>query len=103
VPKAVGEARRFVGRGLAQHVRGRLRDQLLDLALVEHREARRHVRLERHEMQEALAEGVDGLDLQAARRLDRAREQAAREAQMLRARPLAFKLRELAASARRRA
>ena len=47
--------------------------------VVEDREAGRHARLERKALQQALAEGVDRLHLEAARRLDRAREQRAGE------------------------
>ncbi len=52
--------------------------QRLRLGLVEHLEARRHARLERKALQQRLAEGVDGEDVDAARRVEHAREQAAR-------------------------
>ena len=65
--EGVGELRRRLRRGLRQHLLRRLRDLFPDLRLVEHAEAGRDVRLERDEVQEAFAEGVDGFDLQAAR------------------------------------
>ena len=80
---------------LGEHVRGRLGDEFGRLALVEHGEARRHVRLERHKVQEALAEGVDRLDLEAAGGLDGAGEEAPRQLHLSGARPLAFELRQL--------
>ena len=55
------------------------RQHLLRAALVGHFEARRHVGLEREEMQQALAKGVDRLDLEAAGRLDRTGEEAPSE------------------------
>ncbi len=61
--------------------RARLLHQQRRLALLGDAKPRRDIGLEREEMQQALAEGVDRLDLQAARRLDGAREQAAREAE----------------------
>ncbi len=51
--------------------------------LVEDREARRHARLQRKALQQALAEGVDGLHLEAAGRLDGHREQRARALDLL--------------------
>ena len=84
---AAGELRQRLGRGLRQHLLRRLRDLLPDLRLVEHAEAGGDVRLEGHEVQEAIAERMDGLDLQAARRLDRAREKPARLSEMIRRRP----------------
>ena len=56
-----------------------------DLRLVQDGEARRDVGLERDEVQQALAEGVQGLDLEAARRLHRPGEQAAGEPDLRRA------------------
>ena len=61
--------RQQLAPGLAQHFR--LGDIVGDL------EARRHIRLERRRLQHAGAEGVDGLDLQPARRLQRLGEQPA--------------------------
>ncbi len=52
--------------------------------VVEDLEARLHARLEREAAQEPLAERVDRLDLEAARRLERAREQRPRPPQALR-------------------
>ena len=48
------------------------------LLVVENFEAGRHARLERKALQQALAEGMDGLHLEAARRLDGPGEQPAR-------------------------
>src|SRR5580704_12419892 len=56
------------------------------LALVEHPERRRDIRLEREELQKPFAEGVKGLDPQAPGCLDRAREQLSGEYEILRAR-----------------
>ena len=97
-----GQGGIVTGGRLGKHVRGRLGDEFGRLALVEHGEARRHVRLERHKVQEALAEGVDRLDLEAARRLDRAGEEAPRQLHLSGARPLAFELRQLGDQLRRR-
>ena len=51
--------------------------QCLGPAVLEHAELRRHAGLEREAAQQRLAEGVDGLDAQAARRLERAGEERA--------------------------
>ena len=56
------------------------------------------VRLERKLMEDRLAEGVDGLDLQAARRLQRLGEQPARPAQLVGVRAVAFELLDLSAT-----
>ncbi len=53
------------------------------LALVEHREMRRHLRFERKALQQPLAEAVDGVDLESAFGFERAGEQAPRGAQVL--------------------
>ena len=53
--------------------------QGLRLGLVEHLEARRHAGLERKALEQRLAEGMDGEDVDAARRVEHAREQAARQ------------------------
>jgi hypothetical protein len=52
--------------------------QGLRLGLVEHLEARRHARLKRKALQQRLAEGVNGEDVDTARRVEHAREQTAR-------------------------
>ena len=52
--------------------------QGLRLGLVEHFEARRHPRFERKALEQRLAEGVDGEDVDAARCVEHAREQSAR-------------------------
>ena len=72
-------------RGLEQHAHGGAVEQLVLGALVEHREARRHVGLERELMQQPGAERVDGLHLEAARRVERRGEQAARAGALRRA------------------
>ena len=51
--------------------------------LVEHLEARRDIGLEREQVQQLRAEGVDGVHLQAARRLQRQREQLPRPPALL--------------------
>ena len=80
---------------IRQHVGGFLREHLAALVLVQDRESRRHVGLERHEMQKPLAERVDGVDLEPARRLDRAGKQRAREAHLFAARDPAFEFGQL--------
>ncbi len=60
----------------------RLLDQLPGLAFVDHLEVRRDIGLEWEELQKPLAEGVQGLDLEPARRLDRAGEQLSRELEL---------------------
>ena len=75
------DVRRALGRREieGEGERARFGDQRRRLAVIGDREARRDIGLEWEEMQQAFAECVDGLDLQAAGGLDRAREQAAGE------------------------
>ncbi len=65
-----------------ESARARLVHQQRRFALLGDAKSGRDIGLEGKEMKQALAEGVDRLDLQAARRLDGAREQAAREAEL---------------------
>ena len=65
------------GCRLGQRLVHGLFEQGRALLVVENFEARRHAGLERKALQEALAEGVDGLHLEAARRLDGPGEQPA--------------------------
>ncbi|GJE46348.1 hypothetical protein AEGHOMDF_5551 [Methylobacterium soli] len=74
---------------VGQHVVGLDREGLAGLVLVEDDEPGRHIRLEREHVQQPLAERVQGLDLEAPRRLDRAREEAAGRLQALARGPLA--------------
>ncbi len=67
------------GRPFKQHAQGQPLQQLRLLGLVEHAEAGGDVGFERKLMQELGAEGVDGLHLEAARRLQRARKQPPRQ------------------------
>ena len=76
---------RPVQRDHGEAIAGARRDQLR-LLFLEHLEARRDAGFEREALQQRLAERVDGLDLQAAGRLQRAGEEAARPRQV--ARPL---------------
>ncbi|MNY24514.1 hypothetical protein D3C86_1582340 [compost metagenome] len=62
-------AGQFLARGVAEGDGG---------LVFQHGEARRDARLDGEAAQQLFAEGVDGLDLQPARRLQRAGEQAAR-------------------------
>ncbi len=71
---------RRMQRRQRQDVLLRRGQQLGRRAVVQHLEARRDIGLEREEMQQPLAEGVDGLDLQPARRLDGAGEEPPRGA-----------------------
>jgi hypothetical protein len=59
------------------------RQHLLGALVVRHLEMRRHVGLEGEEVQQPLAEGVDRLDLEAARRLHGAREETPRQHEVL--------------------
>ena len=79
---------RIGNRGVAveparQHRLARLEDQRVALVLLQHLEPERHARLERKALQHALAEGVDGLDLEPARRLERMGEKRPRPAHRL--------------------
>ena len=65
-------------RGLQQHVERQPVEQLHGGGLVQHGETRRHIGLEGELVQQPGAEGVDGLHLQAARRLQRRGEQPPR-------------------------
>ena len=65
------------GIGCDQRIIDSVAEQARGGGIVEDREARRHVGLEREALQEAFAERVDGLHLEAARRLDRPSEQLA--------------------------
>ena len=65
-------------RRLGQRLVDGLFEQGGALLVVENFEAGRHARFERKALQQALAEGVDGLHLEAARRLDGPGEQPAR-------------------------
>ncbi len=65
-------------RGLQHHAEAQLLEQLCFGGLVEHLEARRHVGFERKQMQQLGAEGVDGVHLETARRLERERKQLPR-------------------------
>ena len=79
-----GERLGGLGRGFEGGDRAiaRLVHQLAGLALVDHLEMRRDIGLERKELQKPLAEGVQCLDLEPARRLDRAGEQLPRELEL---------------------
>ena len=70
-----------VGRvgAFEQHVERQLFEKLGVLGVVEHVETRGDIGLERELMQELGAESVDGLHLQPAGRVERAREQAPRQ------------------------
>ena len=61
----------------AEHLVDRLGQQPAPLVVVEDGKARRHAGLERKALQQPLAEGVDGLHLEAAGRLDGDGEQLA--------------------------
>ena len=69
---------RLVACRQRQHGVDRLALQRVGGRLVEDGEFRRHVGFQREALQEALAERVDGLHLEPARRLDGGREQGAR-------------------------
>ena len=67
----------------------RLRHELAGFLILQHREARRHIGLESESLKQARAKSVDGVDAQAARRLDGAREKAPRLADPFSRRSLA--------------
>ena len=77
---AVGRADRplRIRQGVAGQILARLVRQQRRRLVLQHREGGRHAGLKRKAPQELFAEGMNGLDLQAARRLQRASEQAAR-------------------------
>ncbi len=77
-----------LGRSLQQGIEGEPIEQLRFRCLVEHRKARRDIGLERKLLQQPRAEGMDGLHLEAARRVQRLREQPARAGAALPLRPL---------------
>ncbi|KZC01801.1 hypothetical protein AU375_01887 [Methylobacterium radiotolerans] len=83
-PREGGAQRRVAVRdGVGQDVGHLDVEQFPGLGLVEHHEAGRHVRLEGEHVEQPLAQGVQRLDLEAARRLDRPGEEAARQPQAL--------------------
>ncbi len=84
--KHLGEPR--IRARIIQNVAARALQQLRLRRLVGDLEARRRIRLEGKEMQQPFAKGVDGLDLEAARRLDGAREELTRLDPVARARLL---------------
>ena len=90
---------KVAARRIRQHVGGFLGQHLAALVVVEHREPRRHVRLERHQMQQPLAESMNGVDLEPAGRFHRASEQRAGEAELSAARRVPFELRQFGAQA----
>ena len=66
--------RSIVSRGGLERAPARRVHQLGALQIVDDAEGCRNIGFERKDMQQLFAEGVDGLDLEAARRLDGARE-----------------------------
>ena len=70
-------------RGGLERLRPGLRQELAPGTFVQYGEARRHVRLERKPLKQTLTEGVDGLHLEAARRLERPGEQTPRPDQAI--------------------
>ena len=83
------ERRLAFGRGAERRHRAtaRIRHQGRRLALVHDLEVRRDVGLEREELQQPLAEGVQSLDLEPARRFDRSGEQLPGEGERRRTGP----------------
>ncbi len=70
-----------------ENVVARLGHQLGGPALVEHPEMRRQPRLERESAQKRLAEGVNGVDLEPARRIQHAGEESTRLGEAIGVRP----------------
>ena len=85
-------AKRSAARRLAEHAAPRRLGQLGGLALVEHLEMAGDIRLEGKLLQQPFAEGMDGLDLQPARRLQGAGEEPPCPRQLNLARLAAFDL-----------
>ena len=83
------ERRRAVARGAEIRERriARFEQHELRFPLVDHLEMGGDIGLERKEPQQPLGKGVQRLNLEAARRLDRTREQLPRETELLRTRP----------------
>ena len=97
--RAPGDQPAFA-RGARRSIVARVEQQLGGAALVHHVEVRRDARLEREAAQQRLAEGVDGLDLHAARHIEHAREQPARAACVVAAVALADQRAQLRAQLR---
>ena len=72
--------------GLGQRIRPRCLEQLHMLQIVDYREACRDIGLEREQVQQPLAESVNGLDLQTSGRFHRAGEEFSGEREVGRAR-----------------
>ena len=68
-----------LAQGAGQRLAPCARKEFAALEIVQHAETRWRIRLERKAMQKSLTEGVDGLYLQAAWRLDGARKKLSRE------------------------
>ena len=83
-------AKRAAARRTSKRAPSRRLGKIGRLALVEHLEMPGDIGLERELLQQALAEGMDGLDLQPARRLQGAGEEPPRQRQFVLARPAAF-------------
>src|SRR5690606_862832 len=77
VGKGAAERRIGHGRGAAKHGVAHLAHEFERMTIIENIELRRHIRLEREAPEQTLAESMDRLDFQSARRLDSAREKAA--------------------------
>ena len=77
--EGIGERRRCIAAGQRLHllVLHAAQDRL-GFGLVQNLEARRHAGLEREALQQRLAEGMNGENVDAARRIEHTREQAAR-------------------------
>ena len=71
-------AERGLARRVVEHAVARAVEQRAGLVVVGDREAHAHARLDGEAAQQRLAEGMDGLDAHAARRVDRGGEEAAR-------------------------
>ena len=91
--EGLGEAGLAVGAG--EHFRHGVVEQRARFQIVEHGEMRRYARFERRDVQEPLAEGVDRVDLEPARRLDGPGEQPTGEQQAFRAGAHALEVEQL--------
>ncbi len=72
------QRRAWLTARLRQHIVDRLPPKVARLQFIEDRKSRRHARFQRKSLQQPLREGMDRLNLEAARRFDRSRKERPR-------------------------